>query len=436
MVNRSHLACCGWALLATACGAPVPPTGGGVAVTAGAFGRGQALVMSDYQSTNVALLDCEGRTLAGSFLSSASANSGLSSALSGDVVLPNESQNGLELALIDRYPAAVVTWVNLATGSVSAQLDVSTGFRANPQDLAVVGPEVWISRYETNPKPGRVPYDGGGDVLVVERETKTITGRIDLTSALADAPGFFPRPGKMARLKDRLYVLLAAYDMSFANSASSRIVELDIATRQLVATHILGGLAGCTALALEPPFDRSGRERPMPRLLVGCSGDFHGGSTPTLAGSGLVMLTTERALLHEVRRWTAAELGGRPVGFDLAVDEENTALVTTMGHLGSGKSSDVPDALVEVELEGPTPRVVFETDSLPFELGGIRCTTAQAPIDDTLPVDPASPRDCFVADGERGVLRRLVHSSHGYDVADSIFVENAIGLPPRWMGRF
>ncbi len=437
MVSGSRIAVCSFTLFGAACGGFEPPsTTGGVSVTAGRFGRGHALVMSDYQSTNVALLDCEGHTLSPAFVSSAAATPGLSAPLSGDVVLPGESQFEAELALIDRYPAAVVTLVDIVTGSVSAQLDVSTGFRSNPQDLVHVGDELWVSRYETNAKPGKLPFDAGGDILVLDRRAQAIIDRIDLASAVADAPGFLPRPGKMARSDNRLYVLLAAYDASFQSAAASRIVQIDLETRQIVATHVLSGLSGCSALTLEPRFDAAGDERPMRRLLVGCSGAFQGSSTPTLKDSGLVMLATDPAGPQELRRWTPAELGDRPVGFDLTIDEGGRALVTTMGHLGDGVSSDLPDALVEVRLDAPTTRVVFTTDSRPFELGGVRCTTMLTHTESPVASDELVPRDCFAADGERGVLRRLVLGTAGYEVAESLVVEAAIGLPPRWLGRF
>jgi len=424
-------------LLVAACGGPVaPPTTGGVTVADGPFGRGHALVMSDYQSTNVALLDCEGNTLSGSFLSSAAAQPGLTAPLSGDVVLPGEPQGGPELALLDRFPAAVVTFVDVTTGRVSEQLEVGTGFRSNPQDLLLVDGDAWVSRYETNPKPGMQPFDGGGDIVIIDRGARSIVERIDLSAGVADAPNYWPRPGKMVRLGRRVFVLLAAYDATFANAGASRVVEIDTDSRAIVATHVLDGLAGCGAFAMEPPFDRDGLARPMRRLLVGCSGRFQGTSTPTLEDSGLVALDTTEGAVVELRRWSAEALAGRPVGFDLAIDEGGRALVTTMGRLGEGSSADLTDALVEVSLDSGETRVVFETPSRPFELGGVKCTTAR------LPVVPASGdaasvrRDCFAADGEAPALRRLVLGPEGYVATDALVVETAIGLPPRWLGRF
>ncbi|MBM4360223.1 MAG: hypothetical protein FJ096_19120 [Deltaproteobacteria bacterium] len=425
-------------LLATrlvACTGPeAPPTTGGVDVVAGAFGRGLALVMSDYQSTNVALIDCNGNTLSGSFLSSGAALPGVSAPLSGDVVLPGELQEGTELALIDRYPAAVITLVDVRTGDVTRQLDVGTGFRANPQDLVTIDGDLWISRYETNAEPGKLPFDAGGDLIVVNRTSRELEARIDLSAAMSDAPGFWPRPGRLVRDGGRVQALLAAYDPSFQNAADSRLVEIDIASREVVRTHRLEGLAGCGALAIEPAFEEDGSSRPSRRVVVGCSGRFQGTSAPALEASGVVLLEPTEEGLGEVRRWSASELTSRPVGFDMTFDAGGKVLVTAMGRLADGVVGDRPDALVEIDLASGTTRVVLETTSRPFELGGVRCATR---VGADAGGDGAACRgDCFVADGEAGVLWRLVRGAVGYVALETIEVEDAIGLPPRWLGRF
>ena len=418
-----------------ACGAPEPPRAtGGTDVQAGPRGRGFALVMSDYQSTNIALLDSEGKTLSGSFLSSASAPLGLSVPLSGDVVLPNTLQLGPELVFIDRYPAALLTIVDVATASVTAQIDVGTEFRANPQDVLVDGDTLWVSRYETNPKAGASPFDEGGDVLIVDRTEGQPVARVDLGVALADEPGFWPRPGRMVTDGDRVFVLLAAYDSTFQSAADSRLVVIDIATRKIVETHVLTGLAGCAALAIEPPITDDGLPNARRRLVVGCSGRFNGTSKPTLFDSGLALLEASDAGLVELRRWAADALFERPVGFDLALDGGGRALVATLGHLGESGGAARADALVEVELDGDRSRIVLETAGRPFELGGVRCASLAEPTSVDSPSDAGAA--CLVADGSVGVLWRLERGPDGYVPVVAIEPEHAVGLPPRWLGRF
>jgi hypothetical protein len=391
--------------------------------------------MSDYQSTNVALLGCDGRTLSASFLSSASAQAGLSAPLSGDVVLPGEPQRGPELALLDRYPSAIVTLVDVKTGAVVEQLDVGSAFRANPQDLVRFDDELWVSRYESNLAASASPLDEGGDVAIVSRTSRAVVDRIDLDATLADAPGFLPRPGRMVVDGGRLHVLLAAYDATFSDSADSRLVTIDVASRSIVGTRVLAGLAGCSSLALEPASVEPGTEGAPRRVLVGCSGRFLGSSRPTLSSSGLVLLESLPDGVVEVRRWGADALAGRPVGFDLALDHTGRALVTTIGRLAEGGEPALPDALVEIELESGATRIVLETQGRPFELGGVRCNTRLDVVSASDDVGACRP-DCFVADGELGALHRLVLGASGYAPAEVLAVEGTIGLPPRWLGRF
>jgi hypothetical protein len=62
---------------------------------------------------------------------------------------------------------------------------VDTGFSSYPQDYARVTPhKVYVPRYGQNATPGKQPFDAGGDLLVVDPSEMTITGSIDLRSAL------------------------------------------------------------------------------------------------------------------------------------------------------------------------------------------------------------------------------------------------------------
>ena len=108
--------------LLEACSAPrITPDSLGVSVTAGPCGRGLVVVQSDYQSSNVSLLDWEGRVLSESLVSSSTESSGFGVALSADVVTPSSAQNGSEIVLIDRYPAGVLRFVDLRTARVTAE---------------------------------------------------------------------------------------------------------------------------------------------------------------------------------------------------------------------------------------------------------------------------------------------------------------------------
>ena len=233
-------------VVAAGCGAPAPPPGtGGGNLPEGQCGRGLVVVQSDYQSTNVSLLARDGTVASSSFISSGSADPGLSAALSGDVAAPTARVTGDQVVLLDRFPASVVTWVDRETAEVSGQLDVRTGFSSNPQDVLEVGGATLISRYETNPAPGKEPFDAGGDLLIVDPAGPTITGRIDLSDGVSNAPEALPRPSRMVGVEDGVVVLLEAISEDFSSFADSRLALVDPTAEAIVDVLVLDGLAGC-----------------------------------------------------------------------------------------------------------------------------------------------------------------------------------------------
>src|SRR6185295_14337493 len=104
----------------------------------GACPSGLLVSSSDYKSTNISVLSPTGATLSEILISSASASTGLSTALSGDVVFPLSTPTSGRAVLIDRFPNSVLTWVNPSNAEVIHQLPVGTGFAANPQDYLEV----------------------------------------------------------------------------------------------------------------------------------------------------------------------------------------------------------------------------------------------------------------------------------------------------------
>src|SRR5262249_16761171 len=141
----------------------------------------------------ISLLSPMGAILSEIFISSGSTSTGLSTPLSGDVVLPFEAPSSGRVVLLDRYPNSVLTWVDAATAMVEGQLSVRTAFASNPQDyLELSAHRAYVSRFETNSKAGAEPNDGGGDLLIVDPQNFSITGRIDL--ATPSDGDFEPRP--------------------------------------------------------------------------------------------------------------------------------------------------------------------------------------------------------------------------------------------------
>jgi len=416
---------CGAALLvasglcAAACDVPPPSAAAGGAPDAPAPGgcaRGFVVVSTDYQSTSVGLVGGDGTVLAPSLLSSGSAAPGLSTALGGDVVLPTRAPEGDEVVLLDRYPASVITWVNVETGAVRGQLSVATGFLANPHDYVAMDADLaYSTRFESNATPGSEPFDEGGDLLRIDPSRLAITGRIPLAPALAGEPGGpLPRPDRAVRVGDRILVVLGGYSPDFSSSATARLVAVDPAAAVIDEMLVLDGIHACSGLALSP----DGSE-----VAIACSGDWGGDGVPDLEGSALVRVRTGPPLA-EIARTPAAELGEGPIGMSVSYAAATRVVLTTLGRFGDTAVPAQDDAVVELDLGTGTHRTLLRSGGEPYTLGDVSCDAACGV--------------CLVADAGRdgGVVQRFVVGDSGLDGPTAIALADGIGLPPRRIATF
>ncbi|HKO53898.1 MAG TPA: hypothetical protein VJV79_39595 [Polyangiaceae bacterium] len=405
-------------LLLEACSAPrVAHNSLGVSVKPGPCGRGLVVVQSDYQSSNVSLLGFDGQVLSESLVSSSTESSGFGVALSGDVVTPSTPQDGPEIVLIDRYPAGVLRFVDLATARITTELSVATGFRANPQDYLSLAPErAYVARYEANPNAGRQAWDAGGDILIVDPSVPAITGRIDLAAALAGEPAkFSAHPARLLNASGRVFALLAAYSDDYSSGTWSRLVEIDPETDALVSTLVIDGLRGCTAMAISPD---------GVQLAVACTGDDFRNDQPKLEGSGLALLDIAGTPRLE-QRFEASALGDSPLGFGLDYAAPGVLLFNTLGHFEASGALGAEDSLLRLDTATGQVEALLRSAGEPFTLGGARCAMGCGV--------------CFAADAKRAggsVLRFTVDALSTFAAPTTIRAETRIGLPPRYLGWF
>jgi hypothetical protein len=410
VVSRSipGLVACAWV---AACGVRAPTTNtGGAPGDASACGRGVVVVTSDYMSSSVSLLGLDGNVISPSVISSASTTTGLSAPLSGDVFLPSMPAHGDTLVLIDAYPASILTWVDVKSGAVSGQLSVATGFVANPQDYIEVSEDLaYVTRYEPNSQPGRQPFDGGNDLLVVDPTARQIRNRIDLTAAMkGEDAGLLPRAGRMLLAGNTIFALLEGFSADFKRSADARLVALDVSSGEMVSVTVLAGLHDCRGIALSP--DET-------ELAVACSGSLN---PPTVDQSGLVLLSAERNP-QERRRFAAASFGDTPVAFTVAYTSPRSLIFSTFGTLPGQMTTD--DTAIRLDLETGAHEVVLT--SARFSIGDIVCASACGV--------------CFVADAttDGGIVHRLSVSQGGVvQKDDRRRTADGIGLPPRYLQLF
>jgi hypothetical protein len=412
-----------------ACNVPVRHGGAGVGTltrgdAAGAMdgsagsvcGRGVVVVEQgpDYLSTNVALLANDGSVLQGSLASSATSSVGLTAPLTGDVVPPTAAAHGSEIVLVDRGAGASrLVWVDLATAKRRI-LPVDTGFASYPQDFAQVSAtKAYVPRYGQNPSAGKVPFDSGSDLLVVDPMAQAITGSIDLRSAVDEAgTHVLPDAMKAVVVGPRAFVLLAALSSDSSANTSSRLVTVDVATDAITDVLTLEGFEDCAGLAVSP--DETA-------LAVLCSGAGNIQTSPTeLTGSGLAVIDVNAAPVV-VKSFRAADLGQNRIGFSGDYSGDTSLVFQTFGYSDVSTGAEAKDTLVRLDLTSGRNEVLL--DGAPFSLGGIACRCGA----------------CFVADSDRqgGVVHRFAVDDAGALSNDRPKkVERDPGLRPRTLGKF
>lgn len=263
---------------------------------------------SNFATTSISLLDrSTGQVTRGDCIDSGSHPPGVTLALTGDVVVPSWPQPGHPVLLIDRQSAAL-TWLDAATCAPIHQLDVSTGFAANPHDVIGVSPtKAYVTRYGFNPAPTADPtdHDEGDDLLIIDPSVPAITGRIDLSSSVIPVTGAVMKArADRARLIDgTLFVALNEISDDFGALAHGRVIAIDAATDQVTATIDIPELANCVDLSYVEA---------SKTLVVVCIGDFTAVDRAQTAGIAYIDLTASPPV--EGRHQMTSAFGGRVLG--------------------------------------------------------------------------------------------------------------------------
>lgn len=380
--------------------------------------RGYAVVNSDYQSVSVSLIGVDGELLSESFISSGSAEAGLSVALGGDVVLPSMPTADEELVLIDRSQAGVLTWLERETAAVRAQLNVGTGFQGNPHDYVKVSArKAYVPRFAWNLDSGKQQFDEGNDILIIDPSKPEITGRIDLMPALAGEPeGFYPAPDRAMLASGKLRVLAVGFNNDFSDRVDSRLVSIDPGADRVEHVLVFEGMHSCSTLDVSPDGTA---------LAVACNGAFGQAPDSGYPDSGIVLVNVE-ATPSEVARFAAAELGGEMISSVAFVDDD-TLLFTTFGRYNADLSAmEAPDTarLLDLEQGRLLGEPIHESSKLPYSLGDVSCAPAAS--------------TCAVTDAETdgGVLHYLRFADGAIDAHRMLKLDRDLGLPPRYLGNF
>jgi hypothetical protein len=333
-----------------------------------------AVVRSDYVASSIAAIDARGSVL----------SPALVPALSGDIALPHDPPAQGTLVVLDRYPAAVVTWLDTKTARVTAQLRVTEGFPTNPHDYLEVDDErALVTRYGVNPEPSS-PLNAGNDVLVLNRRTRTVEGRVDLSALNGTA---LARPDRMTRIGSRVFVLLGRLARDFQSTDTGLVVGLDTTSLALTSQTELSGFRNCVSLARSPS---------NARIAIGCSGLFRtntGDPSKSIAlqrqESGIAVLDVRTTPPSIVRAISFADQA-TAVGLGLGFANEDTVVATTYGD----KELGLVDSIVSVSVRSGEITRVHQAKRA-FVLGDIACPC------------PGSTVSCVYTDAERGSVETI-----------------------------
>jgi hypothetical protein len=389
---------------------PAPGTGGvdsGKADGASASCPGHvSVVCTDFMSTNIAIAAADGTSQSGSFVSTGSTTPMLSVALSGDVVVPFLAPPSGRVVLLDRFGTNVITWMDLAKASVLAQLPVSTGFSgANPQDYVEVDARrAFISRYGTNPSPGKQMYDQGGDVLVVDTTKYSITGRIAMAE---ENPALQPCPSAMGWLGSDVAVTLSRFSMDYSMEGDGRFVGVSPSTDSVAWTVDIKGLQNCGRVVVSP----SGKV-----AAIACS-SMEDATTSMYdpSKSDIVLYDATKSPPVETKRLGLGVMFGSGLQPEVVFAAEDTLVGLTYG--GNATAGDTVFAV-----DTSTGKVtMLGSSATAFSLGGLRCS-------------PGCGDDCLLGDSAKSVLRRWHVSSGAFSQLSDVNVDPTVGLPPTLIG--
>jgi hypothetical protein len=374
------------------------------------------VVNSDYSSTSVSLTDQEGRVLSPLTLSSASQATGLNAALSGDVVVPTMPASGGESILIDRSHG-VVSVLDIARGTLRSQLDVASGFAANPQDIVVAGDRAYVSRFGSNLAAGSQAFDAGDDLLVVDLAVPAVLGRVSLTEALGSASSNY-RPGatRAVLAKGKVRVALTGFTFDFSDALAARFSTVDPASDSLTHTLVVPEVRNCVALAVAP----DGNE-----LAAACSGVFVQDPVLGWPDAGVLRIGVGETGLELKSVWPSKRFlscssatncqPSQPAA--VAYAGPDVLLVTTFGRLVDGASQGFPGQVFALDITNDKVERLFEAGA--FDLGSPVCT----------------PASCLVPDAGAGGLWRFgLPLKKEYPTLE--VVDTSTGLPPRFLQRF
>ncbi len=324
--------------------------------------EGIAVAGSDFKTTTISWLDPLTGAVHPHVLDSGSVVTPAGAALSGDVVIAQQASANHLIVLIDRS-TGVLTWYDAQKGAVVQQLNVATGFYANPQDYSPVDAHLaYVPRIGWNLQAttSKGDFDDGDDLLTVDPTANTVTGRIDLHGQ-ATAAGVLAAPGRIAQGNERLYVPLSNLSADFASAGPGRLVAIQAKTGNIAYVKDIPNAKNCAKAVWLAS---------SARVAVVCEGFFGDGPDQTKFAQ-LVTFADDGSDSVQTAA-SALTLGGSgnaykgPFGKDLVAIGSNQVAVFVQGNF----DTNTPDALWRIDLSNGQGTLLAKAGA-PFGLSGL-----------------------------------------------------------------
>lgn len=381
------------------------------------------VVLSDYASSAIAVLDAEGAVITEAWLDSGTGATGLRAGIGGDVVAVGRDPRG-RIALLERYGVDLLTLLDPDGSEEPLQIDVRgdggaySGHSPNPQDVLFDGSSAWVTRHNPALDPAVPELAHGDDLVRVELDASPdgaaeLVERFDLEADVQlEGRTIYGRPSAIVRAGDVFVIGLARTSLDFRTSGPGAIVTFDPALGRRVALESLEGLSDCGQVAAIPG------ERA--RVMVLCSGDAFADEDTRRAEAGIVGLAiAEDGSIEIERAWRAADHATAPSpSSGLLPLDAARAIAVADPRGGDGVSGS--DSLVLVDLETGEARTLLETER-PFTLG-------QGALD-------ARGAFALIPDAGLRALRRLELGAGSPRESEPIPLPTCRTLPPRQVSR-
>ncbi len=386
-----------------------------------------AVVLSDFSSSAIALLDTDGALVTEAWIDSGTRASAISAGLGGDVVIPR-AFSADRLAIMERYNADRLTLIAFETGE-PIQLDLRgdnpdspTGHSPNPQDMLRIDSRLaLVSRLNPSFHPRTPEFARGNDVIALDIEAGHITKRIDLAADLDVAVGegeepthIYARPTTLLLLERgamrRVLVGLQRLDATFRVSGPAAIAVIDPDTLTRVGLVDLPEYAGCHALTDVP-------DAPEHAIALCTGASFVSESERRTQAALIRLVMSETGGLEIERVWRAVDHPHvpSPTSSPLALDRDHVLFVAD-----PRGDEDGIDQWMMVNLETGNAELIFAADDA-FVLG----TGAFDPERGLL----------LLPDAHARAVHRMSVDGAVISLRDSVRLPICRGLPPRQIMR-